>query len=371
MPAIQGRSDIDGILNGRKAFVGPECVVLDITNRCNERCSGCWLYSPFLKEKPDRELLNREISFEKAKELIDSLAELGTKRIRFTGGGEPFMHPKIMELIAYTKAKRMILGITTNFSLLTKEKVMDLIRLEVDELAISIWAPNEQAYEKTHPNTPSGLFKRIRDNLLILNTNKQKKTFVTLCNVICNLNYLEVEEMFRFALETGANGVYFTLIDILAGTEQLLLNKEQRQIVLKQALKINDIWQELDAGKKIKLDYFHGFISRLNDDGALSGNYDQQKTSQIPCYIGWIFSRILADGSVSPCCRAVKKIMGNINNQAFGDIWFSESYNEFRSKAKNLPKTDPYFSGVGCLKMCDNLMHNEEMHRRISDVIKR
>ena len=360
---------IQGICNGRKAFVGPEHVVIDITNRCNERCIGCWLYSPLLKEKPNTLWFKQEIEFSKAKALIDDLADLGTKRIRFTGGGEPFMYPKIMELIGYTKAKGLICCITTNFSLLNKEKLRDLIRLGVDELAISLWASNKETYQKTHPGVSAENFEKIKENLIVLTQKKKDKPFVTLCNVICNLNYLEVEEMFSFALGTKVDGIYFTLVDTQEGTDSLLLDEEQKQIVLEQTEIIQKIWYGLPKEKRIKLDYFDGFISRLKQKDSLGGIYDRERVNQIPCYVGWIFTRILADGTVSPCCRGVKKPMGDINNRAFSDSWFSHEYNEFRAKAKYLPKSDPYFYEIGCMKMCDNLMHNEEIHRTTSKLV--
>ncbi len=94
--------------------------------------------------------------------------------------------------------------------------------------------------------------------------------------------------------------------------------------------------------------------------------YDE-RVNRIPCYAGSIFSRILADGSVCPCCRGVSKRMGNITRQRFSRIWNGPVYEEFRRKAFYLPKTDPYFQEIGCMKMCDNLMHNEDMHRRIEE----
>ena len=356
-----------GVADGRQAFVGPEHVVMDLTNRCNERCVGCWLYSPLLKEKTDAHWLVEEIDFQRAKALIDDLAILGTKRIRFTGGGEPFMHPKIMELIEYTKSSGLICSITTNFSLMDKEKVRDLIRLGVDELAISLWASNEYTYQKTHPGTSKDIFGKVRKNLEILLKSKRGKPFVTLCNVICNLNYLEIEEMFRFAVGIGADGVYFTLVDALDGTDSLLLDKKQGQELLRQSENIQRAWENLPKERRIKLDYFDGFISRIKEDSALFGNYDKQRINQLPCYAGWIFARILADGKVSPCCRGVKKVMGNINDRGFKEIWFSERYNEFRAKAKYLPKADSFFREIDCIKMCDNLMHNEEIDKRLKN----
>lgn len=354
-----------GIAHGRSAFIGPEQVVIDLTNRCNEKCVGCWLYSPLLKNRPAHHYLRQELDFPVLKRLIDDLTALGTKRIRFTGGGEPFMHPQVMRLLEYVKSKGLICCLTTNFSLLDEGKVKELLRLQIDELAISLWASTNETYQKTHPGISADAFEKIKEKILILKNSESAKPFVTLCNVICNLNYLEVEDMFRFAVEAGVDGVYFTLVDIAEGTDSLLLDKEQKEAVLKQTEIIWKHWQGLPESKKPKLDYWEGFISRVGHDGALRGRYDCARVNQIPCYAGWTFARILADGAVAPCCRGVKKLMGNINNQDFKDIWFNEKYAEFRAKAKYLPKTDPYFDKIDCIKMCDNLMHNEETHRRI------
>lgn len=357
---------MEGIRNGSQAFIGPEQVVIDLTNRCNQQCVGCWLYSPLLEHKPAKECLTQEIKLQKAKQLISGLAQLGTKRVRFTGGGEPFMHPDIMELIAYTKSKGLACCITTNFSLLNKEKVKKLVELGVDELAVSLWAANPQTYQNTHPDCAPSAFERIKENLMILAEEKKDKPLLTLANVICTLNYLEIEQMFKFALQVKADAVYFTLTDILEGTQELLLNKEQRQVVLKQAESIRGFWESLGQERRIKLEYFDGFIRRLKEDATSAGNYDYQKVNKMPCYAGFTFARVLSDGGVAPCCRGVNKLMGNINRADFKDIWHNPQYCEFRRKARYLPKTDSYFTGIGCLKMCDNLMHNEEMHRRLA-----
>ncbi|MFA6358252.1 MAG: radical SAM protein [Candidatus Omnitrophota bacterium] len=357
---------IAGIHNGREAFIGPEQVVIDLTNRCNLKCAGCWLYSPLLKQKPAKELLAQELGYQNVKQLIARLAELGTKRIRFTGGGEPFMHPNIMELLAYAKSKGLICCITTNLLLLDKEKIKRLIQLGVDELAVSLWACKQDTYQKTHWGCSPRDFEKIKENLMILFKERKNKPLVTLSNVICNLNYLEVEEMFKFALEMNADGIYYTLLDTLDGTGSLLLNKEQREIVFRQAEAIKTFWTALDQKPKIRLEFFDGFVLRLKEESSSVGNYDYEMISKMPCYAGWSFTRVLADGGIAPCCRGVNKLMGNINTQDFKDIWFSQQYCEFRSKARYLPKNDPYFTEIGCLKMCDNLMHNKEIHRRLT-----
>ncbi len=97
-------------------------------------------------------------------------------------------------------------------------------------------------------------------------------------------------------------------------------------------------------------------------------NHDKSILAKIPCYIGWIYSRILSNGDVIPCCRAYKKPLGNIFHQSFHNIWYSKNYTEFRDKALNLAKSHPYFKDINCLKGCDNLSMILDVHQRIENI---
>ncbi len=359
---------IAGILHGRRAFVGPEQVVIDPTNKCNLRCISCWLYSPLLtKHKPPYEWLKKELPKEALIKLIDDLSSLGTKRIRFTGGGEPFMHRDLMNIIDYARRKGLLVAISTNFGLVHKKDIKGLIDLGLEELCVSIWASESETYCRVHPGTTSLYFERLKENLLYLKEIKNEKPRVTFANVIMNSNFKDFEGMYKFGLDYGADAIYFTIADVFIGqTDKLLLNGNERRGLLEKALKIKQMSQR----DNIQLEFFDGFLRRISksQNDFERGEYDKFDIDKIPCYVGWIFSRILADGSVVPCCRGVRKIMGNINRTAFKDIWFSSQYNEFRAKAKYLSKSDSYFKDIGCIKECDNLMHNEQMHRRLNVV---
>ena len=356
---------IAGILHGRKAFRGPNQVVIDITNKCNLNCIVCWLYSPF--SKVDKDWLNEEISKDTLFRLIKDLKDIHTERIRFTGGGEPFMCKYLIEAIEFARKNGLLVSITTNFGLVSKKDIKRLVDLEVDELCISIWAKNKETYLKTHPSVSEKYFENLKENLLYLKEIKRKKPRVTFANVIMNLNYKEFDEMYEFAKEYGADAIYFTLPDVFRDEiKRFLLSDKEKEFLIRKAEKM-----KMKAKKdKIELEFFEGFIRRLSKKEEFTkGEYDKDDIDKIPCYVGWIFSRILADGNVVPCCRAVNKIMGNVNKTSFKDIWYSQKYNEFRAKAKFLKKTHPFFKDIGCIKECDNFMHNLEIHRKLNNVL--
>ena len=354
-----------GISHGRKAFTGPEQVVIDPTNRCNLRCVSCWLYSPMLEnDKPSGDWLKKELPGRTMVRLIDDLAEIGTKRIRFTGGGEPFMHRDLMEVIEYAGKKKLSTAITTNLTLVSRHDIKRLLDAGLEELCVSIWASTPENYARVHPGVPNGYFERVKDNLLFLKKSRSRRPKITFANVIMNNNVDDLEGMYEFGLQYGADALYFTVADVFDGqTDRLLLSEDDRKGLVSKA----EVLKKRAEDDGICLQYFDGFIRRLSNAPAdfSKGEYDRSFINRIPCYIGWLFSRILADGTVAPCCRGVKKATGNINRTSFKDIWFSREYDEFRSKAKFMSKDTRFFRDIGCVKECDNLMHNEEMHNRI------
>ncbi|TAM43131.1 hypothetical protein EPN54_00635, partial [bacterium] len=116
------------------------------------------------------------------------------------------------------------------------------------------------------------------------------------------------------------------------------------------------------------------FIRRVSCEGAVSGNYDEGIAEETPCYSGWLFARIKADGNVTPCLKSHRLSTGNINDSSFGEIWNSLPQQYFREKTRTLRKTEPYFFMIGngspgspgCSRICDDLTRNIAMHRKIA-----
>ena len=81
------------------------------------------------------------MSKEKAKELIQQAAEMGVRRFILIGG-EPLLHPNIIEIIEYIKSKHGYSSLVTNGSLLMgpsgESKVQQLANAGLRYLAISL-----------------------------------------------------------------------------------------------------------------------------------------------------------------------------------------------------------------------------------------
>jgi len=107
------------------------------------------------------------------------------------------------------------------------------------------------------------------------------------------------------------------------------------------------------------------FFRRLTGSKEEIQEYERQIVDQLPCTVGWTYSRIKVDGHVIPCCKASDFPLGNIHEDSFSNIWRAHSYSRFRQKAKKLPKSDPYFAKINCYKSCDNVGMNLNAYLRL------
>ena len=364
-----------GILDGSEAFTGPLSVQIDLTNQCNNNCIGCWCNSPLLGDKAmDPETKKKELPFELVKKLIDELDEMCVREIYLTGGGEPFMHPKVMEIIEYIKSKGIGCDMSTNFTLISKERAEKLVDLGVDHMNVSMWAGTPESYIKTHSNKTDNDFYKMRDILIYLAELKKKKNkkkpIINIYNVISNLNYNEIKEMIDFAFLVKADSVEFTMMDPVEGkTEILLLNEEQRCELIKEINKVRSYVNKKNAelGVELKINALEQFLRRVSNEESKKGKYDSNIVDTIPCYAGWTFARIMANGDILSCLKSHLMPIGNIHKQSFKKVWYSKKQRLFREKSR-CKKSDPYFSKINCYKSCDNLGTNLSIHGKIQSL---
>ncbi len=182
-----------------------------------------------------------------------------------------------------------------------------------------------------------------------------------LANVIGTMNHHELEGMLELACRVGAARVYFTVVDPIPGcTDGLLLDAAAGRDLHERASRAFDAFRG-----RIAIDNEDGFLRRLRENDPARGHYDRLAVDEVPCLVGWFFARVMANGEVVPCCRAVMRPMGNLHTASFAQIWRSAPYAEFRRHADESKAHGPYFKDIGCVTSCDNLMHNIEWHRLV------
>lgn len=139
----------------------PEIVFVESTNICNLRCVMC----PITKMTRPDGYMNIS-SFMK---ICDEMAEkfgVGT-RLNFYFFGEPFMHPKATEMIAYAKSLGLRMEFSTNLLLLNEERIHLWLEVldERDTIVLSLDAYNKEDYERIRVG---GTYERLLENYRLL-----------------------------------------------------------------------------------------------------------------------------------------------------------------------------------------------------------
>jgi sulfatase maturation enzyme AslB (radical SAM superfamily) len=122
----------------------PPSLEIEPTNLCNLRCVTCpGARSSFARGYMDIGLF---------RDIITEASEVGVKRIHLFLRGEPLLHPKIVEMVAFTKSKGLPVHLTTNGTMLTPEKSAGLLGAGVnsaDQVTVSFLGHSKQAHEAT------------------------------------------------------------------------------------------------------------------------------------------------------------------------------------------------------------------------------
>jgi AdoMet-dependent heme synthase len=124
---------------GRRALTAgiPLSVHLDLTYRCNERCSHCYLDHDDLGEMSTAEI----------KRVIDQLAEAGVLFLTLSGG-EIFLRKDLFELLAHARAKTFAVKLKTNGLLIGEQEAVRLRALRISEVQISIYSDRADVHDR-------------------------------------------------------------------------------------------------------------------------------------------------------------------------------------------------------------------------------
>jgi len=340
-----------GMTTTRKALTGPLWVQIGISNPCNHRCAMCWDHpthvpkdSPFptvaseqfYKDHPEIDRDKGFMSLDMLTGLADDLVDLGTKRVELVGRGEPTLHPQFEKVVEILKGRGLHVGCATNASLLTPERCEHLVRHGFDRIVVSLNAGTRDTYPKVHTTETPERYDRVLENLKTLKETKarmgKEDPRVMLSFVIQTTNWHEGFEMIERAREVGADQVLFKYAIAYPGIEWIELDDAQK---LEFSAKLPEFIERAESyGIDLKVE---PPIGDKTADPRLYHKKTETVYSKIPCYIGWYFALVTAEGSVSPCCQCMEQ-MGHLKDQRFKDVWYSERYAEFREQQKTFPE---------------------------------
>lgn len=341
----------------------PKSICLILTEACNLKCRMC--------DIGQKNARNQENSFSHLTEtiaagndrmrlddwrmLLDEIARMNGHPLVLLTGTEPFLYPRILDLLEYGITRNLNFHITTNGTLL-KNFAEQLVALnsEPDALRITI---SLDGIGDVHDNVRgvTGTFDRAMEGLAALNAMKKqrKKQWpeTTINYTISNYNYLYVRDFIEWFYRNDfqVHGINFSHLwykdaaivekhnKHFAG--QFPVQEENTAGVDFAAIDMSCVYEQLAAireGRK-RFPFYVAETPPLTE--AEARLYYARPTENVfydKCLAPWRNIAVNPHGEViiSPLCFVGS--LGNVKHNSFSDIWNGTAFRTFRRKLKKV-----------------------------------
>jgi MoaA/NifB/PqqE/SkfB family radical SAM enzyme len=274
---------------------------IELTYNCNQHCIHC--YNP-------KDMNSIQINIEQYKKLIDDAINLGCFNV-ILSGGEATINKHFVEILEYTKSKRLSVEIFTNGQTLYDEPDLmnKIVALYPYRIGLSLYSMDGSIHDKI--TGISGSFNKtiyVIKKLKELNINVEIKCFQLAVN---NSGFLDV-------LKFGENNNIFVNID-LSLIPTLTGDKKPLEFELTDEGALIGIFTEKSS--PLYIDINSRDITK-ESNGFLNDS---------PCNAGFSQLSITPSLDVYPCC-SMPLVLGNLNDISLCDIWNNAMKKSLNSK---------------------------------------
>jgi radical SAM protein with 4Fe4S-binding SPASM domain len=272
----------------------PIAISIEPTTSCNLRCPEC---PSGLRNFTRPTGMLQENLF---KQTIDELCETLLYLI-FYFQGEPYLHPKFLDLVNYASKKGIYTATSTNAHYLNDDNAKKTVESGLDRMIISIDGTTQEVYEQYRVG--GNLEKVIEGTKNIIRWKKELKSktpHVIFQFLVVKPNQHQLADVKKMAQELGVDEVGFKTAQIY--------DYENGSDLIPTIEKYARYKQNVDGSYKIK--------NKLLDH----------------CWKMWHSCVITWDGLVVPCCfdKDAEYRLGDLKKKTFKEVWQSEPYRNFR-----------------------------------------
>ncbi len=287
----------------------PVSISLEPTTSCNLRCPEC--PSGLRSFSRPTGMLTDDIFYSVIDQVKRELFYLN-----FYFQGEPYLHPRFLDYVAYAHKNGIYTATSTNAHFLDMEKARATVHSGLDRLIISIDGTSQETYESYRVG---GQLDKVLEGAGNMVRAKRESGSVTphliFQFLVVRPNEHQVEEVYRLARETGVD-----------------------EVVIKTA----QIY-----------DYENG--SPLIPETPEYSRYEKQENGKYriknplknECWKMWQGCVITWDGKIVPCCfdKDAHHTIGSVTSSSFRQLWKSDAYRTFRESV---------LTGRDKIEMCRN-----------------
>ena len=276
---------------------------IDPTNIYNLRCPAC----PTGLGTIGRE--RGKIDFDKYTEIVEQVAKYAYV-LELYNWGEPFLHPRIFDMIRYAHQSRVSVRLSSNLNHFDREMARETVSSGLDRLIVSVDGSTQEAYAKYRRG---GNLARVLDNVRLLVAEKRHQhsfhPFILMRMLVNRHNEHQIDKVRQIAEELDVDGFstggFFVDTTDPSQVDEWLPTDEAQSYYDRAAEKLENVWYCSDLWEGMT--------------------------------INW-------DGGVAPCCwiHHQKNDFDNVFEKSVAEIWNGEAYvSSRRVFARGGPKAGP------------------------------
>lgn len=291
---------------------------LKLVDACNLKCFMCRYWTR--KQTGD-------LDTEEVLAVLDGLAELQCKKVHFTGG-EIFMRKDALTLMEHAHQLGMRVTLTTNGTLLNKEKIKRLLRIPARSITLSIDGPHPKIHDTIRGQ--KNAFKRTMNTLTMLSKYKRPKNKIRINTVVHQHNYTHMPELAYMLEQFEIDSWLLIPMDSWEEKEKLP--------TLMDIKHYNTIVAPLLA-EIVHLENFSPWIyGKTEGDwkNSVEQKYARTYYKKHPCFIPWFHVLVGPKGDVYPCCGTHRLIkpLGNVRTQNIAALFNGPAYQALRARMR-------------------------------------
>lgn len=276
----------------------PSFSSFELSSRCNLNCTQCDV---------GNHLTNRKNNFLNYNQYCNIINEIGITLLdaMFYFQGEPLLNKNFSKYISYAKQYNIYTIISTNAQLINKNIAIDIVKLGLDKIIISIDGTTQDVYEKYRKG--GSLEKCIK----AINFLKKAKTELSSKTPCIEAQFI----VFRFNQHQINE---FKKLEPIWGADKISIKSAQ----IYSPNKNSDIIPTTN-----KYNRYH----KIKNEWKIKKDFSKA------CFRAWYGMVVSADGNILPCCfdKQEKYIYGNIKDNKVENIWKNKKANNFRNTLLN------------------------------------
>ncbi len=323
----------------------PGYVQIEPVGQCNLACRMCPVIlrgeGSVVRGKPPAFM-----GFETFCHILDGFPDI--RELHLQGLGEPFLHPRLLDMVAYAARRGIRVSSNTNLTALSQRRAEEVVRSGLKRLCISIDAADAEAYEYIRVGSR---FARVLRNLRYLMDARQRlhseDPEVVLVAVAMRRNLEQLPRLVRLAHDHGVRSMSVQHLAHDFSEESLPARyASMREFVDRETLLGEDpvrVGRWFEEARAVAAQLAVDLRLPKVDPRRFDGRRGRER-----CDWPWRGSYVTYAGDAMPCCMIAtpdRMSFGNMAHEGVVRIWSSEEYDAFRAR---LDSDDPPDICRGC-----------------------